>query len=80
MRREHGCLAIEPKNRAINVRLFREHADVVRQVARGKIIRAVYDHIVIRDNLKRVLAREPTFVRFDLNGWVRVAQTIARGF
>ena len=78
MRRKHSRLTVEAKNRSVNVWLLRENTDVVRQIAGWKIIRAVYDHVVIRDNLERILAREPAFVGFDVDVRVRVAQTIAR--
>src|SRR5437660_2000483 len=80
MRREHGCLSIESKDRAIDIWLFREHADVIRQIARGEIIRTINDNIVTRNNFKSVLAGEATVVRFDFDARIHIAQAIARGF
>src|SRR5204862_1900102 len=46
MRRENGCLSIEPKDGAINVRLAREDGDVIREVTRGKVIAPIDDEVV----------------------------------
>jgi len=78
MRREHGRLAIETKNRSVNVWLFRKNADVVRQIARRKIIGAVDHDIITGDNFERILACELAFMGFDFDVGVRVAQTVAR--
>src|SRR5436305_8688561 len=59
MWRKNAGLSFETKDRAIDVRFAREDADVVREIAGGKIIRAVDHDIVIRDDLRRVLARQP---------------------
>src|SRR5439155_21024062 len=73
-RRKYSRLTVEAKNRSVNVWLLRENTHVVRQIAGWKIIRAVDNHVVIRDNLECILTREPAFVCFDLDVWVRVAQ------
>src|SRR5439155_23150047 len=62
MRSEHGDLTLEPKHRAIDVWLPRKHADVVRQIAGGKIIRAIHDHVVVSHDLLGVFAREAALV------------------
>src|SRR5437588_8402973 len=78
MRCKNSRLPVETKYRSINVWLFRKNADVVRQITRWKIIRTIDHHIVAGDNFERVLARESTFVRFDFDGRVGIAQTVAR--
>src|SRR6267378_2160067 len=78
MRREHGRLAIETKNRSVNVWLFREDADVVRQIPCWKIIGAIDHDLVAGDNLARILTCELAFMGFDFDVRVRVAQTVAR--
>src|SRR6266404_6242474 len=78
MRREHGRLAIETKNRSVNVWLFREDADVVRQIPCWKIVGAIDHDVVAGDNLARVLTCELAFMGFDFDVGVRVAQTVAR--
>src|SRR5256885_10018616 len=78
MGREDCRLTVKAKNRSVNVWLLRENADVIRQVAGGKIVRAVNDDVVTRDNLERILTREPALVRFDFDGWVCVTQPLTR--
>src|ERR1051326_4268828 len=78
MRSEHRRLAIETKNRSVNIRLLREDADVVRQIASRKVIRAVNDDIVIGNNFERVFARETAFVRLDFDRGIYVAQSVSR--
>ena len=46
-RMEDRGLAIEPKDRAINVRLAEQDAGVVYQIARWEVIGAVDDHVVL---------------------------------
>ena len=50
VRRKHGRLALEPKHRAVDIWLPRKNTDVIGQIARGEIIRAVHDHIVVGNN------------------------------
>src|SRR5882724_5959747 len=47
MRCENGGLSIEAKNGAVNIWLARKNADVVRQITRRKIIRAVHDNVAV---------------------------------
>ena len=77
MRCKNSRLAIEAKNRSVHIRLLCENADVVRQVARGKIIRAVDHNIVTGDNLERVLTRKLALMRFDFDRRVHVLQSVA---
>jgi len=46
MRGKDGALTVEAEDRAIDVRLLEEDADVVRTIACGKIIRAVDDDVI----------------------------------
>ena len=80
MRREHGALSVETKNRSVNVGFTRPNTNIVREITRRKIIRAVDDDVVARDQILRVLAREPAIVQFDVDIWVRIVQTFSRRF
>ena len=80
MRREHRALPVETKNRSVNVRFTGPNTNIVRKITRREIIRAVDDDVVTRDQILRVLAREPAIVQFDVDMRVRVAQTIVGGF
>ena len=64
MRGEAARLAFETENGAVDVRLFlREHAGVVREIARGEIVRAVDDDVVRANDVESVLAGETRIVK-----------------
>src|SRR5439155_14573356 len=62
VRREDAGLALETKDRAVNIGLAEQHAGVVGQVARRKIVRAVHNDVVWLDDIEGVLARAPRVV------------------
>src|SRR5205085_10953658 len=66
-RRENARLALETKNRAIDIWLAREDTNVVRKIAGREIIRAVNHNVVVRDDLDRVRARQTCLVEHDLD-------------
>ena len=72
--REHRGLTFEAEDRAVGVRLAEQHACVVRQVARRKVVRAVEDDVVRREQLERVLGRQRRLVGIDLDVRVDVDQ------
>ena len=65
MRRKHAGLAFETENRAIDIRLFEQHAGVVGQIARREIIRAVHDDVVGPDDVERVFGGDARVVDDD---------------
>src|SRR4051794_12010060 len=77
MRGEHAGLAFEAKHRAIDVRLARKHADVIRQIAGGEIIGAVHDQVVISDDLLRVGAGEAAFVQLEFDLRIDIQEPVA---
>ena len=78
MRREHGALSVEAEDRAVDVRLFQENADVVREIARGKIVGAVDDDVIRLDDSARVLRSEIRVVQIHLHVRVHLADAVAR--
>ena len=74
---KNGALTVEAKNRAVDIRLLQENADVVAQVARGKIIRAIDDDIVGLDDLAGILGLEEGVVEIDLHIGVDLFDAIA---
>ena len=76
MRREDRRLAVEAKNRAVNVRLPRENGDVVREVARGKIIAPIHHEVVICENLLRVRALEAALVQTHVDMRIHLAPAV----
>src|SRR5207244_12649336 len=64
--------------RAVNIWFAGEHAGVVYQVARGKIVRAVDDHVIVDEQPQRVLAGQTGLVSFDLDVRIDVLETILR--
>src|SRR6185369_5407140 len=71
-------LTFETKNRAVNIWLAGEHTGVVDQGARGKIVCAVDDHIIVNEEAQGVLAGHPRLMRFNLNMRIDVLEAIAR--
>src|ERR1035441_3274473 len=51
---KHTRLPLKTKNRPVNIRLAREHASIVDQVARGKIVGAVGNDVELAKQLQRV--------------------------
>src|SRR5262249_47973767 len=80
LRPEDTRLTFEAKDRAVDVWLARQHARVVHEVARGKVVSAVNDDVVVAKETQRVLPGETRFVSLDLDVRVDVAQSIARRF
>ena len=80
VRREHRRLTLKAEYRAVDVRLARKNADVVRQISSWKIIRSVNDHIVPGHKLRCVFTGETARVQFDFDLRVNVVQAISRGF
>ena len=78
--KRHRGLSVETKNGAVDVRLFRKDADVAREVARRKIIRAVDYDLVALDQVARIRGGETRLVQMHLDLWIDLAQTIARRF
>ena len=70
VRREDAGLAFETKDRAVNIGLTEQHAGVVSQVARRKIVRPVHDDVVRLDDIEGVLAGEPCVVEDDLDAGI----------
>ena len=52
--REHRCLALEPEDAAVDVRLAEQHARVVHEIARREVVGAVEDDVVRLEQLQRV--------------------------
>jgi hypothetical protein len=67
MRREHAGLPVESEDGAVNVWLAEQHASVVREVAGGKVVRAIYHDVIGADDLQGVLARKASVVKDDLD-------------
>ena len=76
VRREDRGLALETKNRPVDVWFLEENADVVREITRRKIVRAV-DHDVIRlDQPAGVFAREQAIVQVHLHVGIDVFDAV----
>src|SRR6266700_2820902 len=63
------------KDGTIDVRLAREHAGVVDKVARGKIVRAVNNDVVVLKQPHGIFAGQARLMRFDLDMRIAIAQT-----
>ncbi len=51
---EDAGLAFEAEDRSVRVRLAQQHACVVHQIARGEVVRAVGDDVVVLQDVERV--------------------------
>ena len=76
---KHAGLPFEPENRSVNIRLAGEHACVVHQIARGKVIRAVGDDVEVAKNFQRILAAQPRVEFAQIQKWIDPRQFIRRG-
>src|SRR5580658_1180395 len=79
---KHGDLPFEAENRAIHIRLASDHTGVVYQIARGKIVRAIHDDVVVFEQLERVGTGQLRFVGINADVRIQIAQAIRsrRGF
>ena len=77
MRRKNRALALETRNRAVNERLFQKNTDIVAQIARREIVRAVENQIVGFHDLHRCFGIEADIVEFDANIRVGFEKTLA---
>src|ERR1700722_3289851 len=73
---EDGDLSLEAEDRAIHVRLAEKDARVVDEIARGEIVGAVYDDVVVLEQLERIAAFELRLVRLDLNVRIQVGEPL----
>src|SRR5438876_6010536 len=80
VRREHRCLSLKTEDGAIDIRFACKNTDVIGQISRRKIIRAVHDHVVLPDKLGCVLTGETALVQFDVDLRIDVPQAVPRRF
>src|SRR5262249_39684840 len=75
-RPENRSLPVEAEDAAVNVRLLLQHADIVDEIARRKIVGAVDDEVVRFTNRQRVRARQPGLEQIELHLGVNVWQAL----
>src|SRR5579883_549027 len=75
-RAKNRDLALETEDRAIDVLLTEQNARVIHKVARGEIISAVHDEVVVFEEFKRVAAFEFGFIGFNFDVGVETRKTI----
>jgi len=73
-------LTFKPEYRAVDIWLTCKHTDIIGQIARSEIVRAVDDHVVISHNSLCVLTGQPALEQLDFNVWIDIAETVARLF
>ncbi len=78
-RGEDAGLALEPENGSVDVRFAREHAGIIHQVARGKIVGAVGDDVEIAEEFERVFAAQAHVVLLQIQEWIDRRQLVGRG-
>src|SRR5581483_4714068 len=64
---ENRDLSLEAEDAAVNVRLPKQHAGIVDQVARGEVVCAIGYDVVVAEDFQRVLRAEACFVAFHLD-------------
>src|ERR1044072_7991296 len=77
---EYAGLPLESEDRTIDVWLATQHTRVVHKIARGKVVSAIDDDVVVAEEPQRVMTRETRLVRFNLDVRIDIAHTIARRF
>ena len=75
MRREDRNHAFEAEDAAVDIGFFEDHAGVVDAVARGKIIGAVDDDVVVPDQIEHIGGIHDRFVLDDLHVGIQIAQS-----
>ena len=77
--RENRRLTFETINAAVDVRLAQQHARVVDQVAGREVVGAIDDYVVARKQVESVFARQPHWVRDDVDIRVEGGKPLAGG-
>src|SRR5437899_1159016 len=72
-------LPVELKDRPVNVWFAEQHAGVVDEIARRKIVRPVDHHVEVAENVEGVRGRQLFGERLDCDVRVDVVQPLARG-
>ena len=62
---EHTDLPLEALDRSVHPRLVKQGADVVDQIAGGKIIGSIHHEVVALDQPKSIVGGEPTGIPFN---------------
>jgi hypothetical protein len=75
---EDGDLTVEAVDRAPDVGLVQQHARVVDQVARGEVVRAVDDEVVVGEDLQHVRAVQPRLMQPDVDQRVDLLDGVTR--
>ena len=76
--REDRGLTLEAEDGSVHVRLLKQHARVVHQIARREVIGSIHHDVVVFQNLERVLAGERNFVPIDLDIRIDVEHRLGR--
>ena len=74
LRVEHRRLSLEAEDAAVDIRLAEQHAGVVDEIARGEIVGAVHDDVVLADDVERVLRREPRLVGLHVHVGIEIGE------
>src|SRR5690348_183735 len=77
---EHGSLPFKAEDAAVNVRLAQQDARIVHQIARGEVVRAVGNDVIVAEDVKRVLGSKPRLVQNHFHIRVDLADSVARRF
>src|SRR5438067_1831079 len=75
---EHGDLSVEPEHRSVHVGLGEQHARIVDEIARRKIVGAIDDDVEAAEDVQRVRRGQSIGERFDLDVRVDVVQSVPR--
>src|SRR5687767_15040738 len=78
-RAEYRRLSLEPVHTAVHVRNSEENGCVVDEIAGRKIVRSVEDQIVSPSDFQCVLRGESRRVGLDVDAWIDIAKSVARG-
>ena len=78
MRRKNGRLTLKAMNRTIDQGFFEKKRCIVRQEARGKIVRAIDDHIVACGNRHRLIGSESHAMKINFHMGIDLAQPRSR--
>ena len=76
---KNGALSVKTENRSVNVRLSGKHTDIVRKVARRKVIRPINDDVVVPHDLHGVLTAKQAIVQVDPHVRINGFYTVFRG-
>src|SRR5437899_4511857 len=79
-REEDARLTFEPEDRPVDVRLLQEDGRIIHEVPGREVVRPIDDHVVVTQDVQRVLGRQASLVGLDIDVRIDLRDPLSRHF